>query len=483
MEYVARHAKSIKISVIVALVLSILVEIIFPSQNPSSLSVIPDLQHTIVPASATITTILHNPSTPPNLSPTNTNNYPAKFTVVITGTHCYSSNSCPIGLACQNSRCVPPQGMCQTVNINLWDCATSTVMTTETETTVYETPTTQGHQTQTTTPSYQTQTYQAPPYQAGSVPPTYGTPITTTRRSTGRRNTKHDSGDFEDGTQPDLYAEFNVSKTASQDEIKKAYKKLALRYHPDKLTHLSTDEEKQQAIAKFQQIATWYAVLSDPIKRKRYDTTGEIDSEGASMISAKGDAAWDGYFRTLWEEVMIKAIEEMSKKYRGTEEERADVLKAYAQHKGDLWKILDTVMLSQLDDHPRFVTMIQKAIACGEVKEFPLFKKTSEDKKELAKRKKAAEKEAKEAMKEMNSGKNEEKRGGCGLGDDLGALIMERMARPKRRIGGLIARLEETFGGKKAGAEKVETTTKSTEGTTVDPNISTFWSTVNTVKK
>ncbi|KAJ3038338.1 DnaJ sub C member 9 [Rhizophlyctis rosea] len=117
-----------------------------------------------------------------------------------------------------------------------------------------------------------------------------------------------------------------------------------------------------------------------------------------------------------------KASANFSKKYRRTEEERADVLMAYSRHKGDLWKILDTVMLSELDDHPRFVTMIQKAIADGKVKEFPLFKKTSEDKKEVAKRKKAVEKEAKEAMEEMKSRKNKKKQGGGGDGGKGGAV-------------------------------------------------------------
>ncbi|KAJ3034027.1 hypothetical protein HDV00_005504 [Rhizophlyctis rosea] len=80
----------------------------------------------------------------------------------------------------------------------------------------------------------------------------------------------------------------------------------------------------------------------------------------------------------------------------------------------------------------------------------------------------------------MKSRENKKEEGGS-WGDDLGALIMERMARPKKRMRFLIARLGEAFGGKPAEA-KDKTTTGSTEGTFVDPNVSTFWTTFNTVK-
>jgi curved DNA-binding protein len=66
----------------------------------------------------------------------------------------------------------------------------------------------------------------------------------------------------------DYYKILGVAKTASTDEIKKAYRKLALKYHPDR-THGNKEAEE-----KFKEANEAYAVLSDPEKRKQYDTFG-----------------------------------------------------------------------------------------------------------------------------------------------------------------------------------------------------------------
>lgn len=66
----------------------------------------------------------------------------------------------------------------------------------------------------------------------------------------------------------DYYKTLGVAKGATGDEIKKAYRKLALKYHPDK-NNGNKDYE-----AKFKEISEAYAVLSDPEKRRQYDTYG-----------------------------------------------------------------------------------------------------------------------------------------------------------------------------------------------------------------
>lgn len=67
----------------------------------------------------------------------------------------------------------------------------------------------------------------------------------------------------------DYYKILGVSKNASQDEIKKAYRKQAVKYHPDK-----TKEDKQ-AEEKFKEVSEAYEVLKDPQKRKKYDRLGD----------------------------------------------------------------------------------------------------------------------------------------------------------------------------------------------------------------
>ncbi len=70
-------------------------------------------------------------------------------------------------------------------------------------------------------------------------------------------------------TEQDYYKILGISRSASPEEIKKAYRKLALKYHPDKVK-----SNKQEAEEKFKKISEAYAVLSNPKKRKDYDTFG-----------------------------------------------------------------------------------------------------------------------------------------------------------------------------------------------------------------
>ena len=67
----------------------------------------------------------------------------------------------------------------------------------------------------------------------------------------------------------DLYETLGVSRSASADEIKKAYRKLAIKYHPDK------NQGNKEAEEKFKEISHAYEILSDSKKRAQYDQFGE----------------------------------------------------------------------------------------------------------------------------------------------------------------------------------------------------------------
>lgn len=70
------------------------------------------------------------------------------------------------------------------------------------------------------------------------------------------------------------YDILGVNKNASDDEIKKVYRKLAMKYHPDRLANAS-DKEKKEAEEKFKKISEAYDVLSDPQKKSNYDRFGD----------------------------------------------------------------------------------------------------------------------------------------------------------------------------------------------------------------
>ncbi|VFQ89056.1 unnamed protein product [Cuscuta campestris] len=86
----------------------------------------------------------------------------------------------------------------------------------------------------------------------------------------------------------DYYKILQVDKNASDDELKKAYRKLAMKWHPDK-----NPNNKKDAEAKFKQISEAYDVLSDPQKRAVYDQYGEEGLKG--QVPPPTDAGgWGG---------------------------------------------------------------------------------------------------------------------------------------------------------------------------------------------
>jgi molecular chaperone DnaJ len=84
-------------------------------------------------------------------------------------------------------------------------------------------------------------------------------------------------------TRPDLYATLGVEKKATPEELKKAYRKLARKYHPDR------NPDDKQAEARFKEVSHAYDVLSDPEKRKQYD------SGTGPFAAASGGGGFGGF--------------------------------------------------------------------------------------------------------------------------------------------------------------------------------------------
>jgi len=100
----------------------------------------------------------------------------------------------------------------------------------------------------------------------------------------------------------DYYEVLEVQKNASKDDIKNSYRKLALKFHPDRNKSPGAEE-------KFKEISEAYAVLSDDEKRRRYDTYGHVGADDAFRGSEANfeevfrDMGFGGFAKTIFEQM------------------------------------------------------------------------------------------------------------------------------------------------------------------------------------
>ncbi len=96
----------------------------------------------------------------------------------------------------------------------------------------------------------------------------------------------------------DYYEVLGVNRNASEAELKKAYRRLAMKYHPDRNQGAAGKEAEE----RFKQVKEAYEVLSDPRKRSAYDQFGHAGVEGAGMGAGAGFGGAGG-FRDIFDEM------------------------------------------------------------------------------------------------------------------------------------------------------------------------------------
>lgn len=256
----------------------------------------------------------------------------------------------------------------------------------------------------------------------------------------------------------------------------RAYR-LALKFHPDKVLSNSTSSSAEDAIQQFQKIGFAYAVLSDEVRRRKFDNTGSTKE----LMFGEGDADfdWNEYFKELWTgEVSRQTLDEFKKKYQNSAEENEDILEAYNEMGGDLAAIFDHVPCCEfLADEKRFIEIIDEAIKAGEIEETKEWKRSTKEagRKALREKAKGEAKEAEELAKELGvwddlfgSGKGKGKPAKAANGakngkgsksqaeaddqdDDLGglaALIQRKNQNRASQFDDMIAKLEAKAGNK-----------------------------------
>src|SRR5512138_2893331 len=95
----------------------------------------------------------------------------------------------------------------------------------------------------------------------------------------------------------DYYEILCVSRSCSEEELKKAYRKLALQYHPDR------NPGNKEAEEHFKKVSEAYAVLSDPEKRQRYDRFGSSGDFG-SVFDFGFQGNFDNVFNDLFSDFL-----------------------------------------------------------------------------------------------------------------------------------------------------------------------------------
>jgi len=226
-----------------------------------------------------------------------------------------------------------------------------------------------------------------------------------------------------------------IAKEATDAELRRSYYKVSLKVHPDRAP------EDPRATEKFQVLGKLYSVLSDKDQRKVYDEQGVVDEEGEMP------SCWEENWRRLFPKITVQDILEFEQKYKGSDEERQDVIQLYVQHQGNMDVIMDSALCCSQEDEPRLRNIISDAIQTGEVTPFPAFTQESERKRKARERRFEKERqEAEEMKREMGLGEQD---------DSLATILKQRQKSREQNFNSFLSDLEAKYSKKGGNSQKV----------------------------
>ncbi|XP_074603638.1 dnaJ homolog subfamily C member 9 [Brevipalpus obovatus] len=230
-----------------------------------------------------------------------------------------------------------------------------------------------------------------------------------------------------------LYDLFGIPSDASDEEIRKSFRRLSLKYHPDRYPDAKEDEYKD-ITARFQTLAKANMVLTDEQKRKLYDETGLVEDDDGNL---KSEDEWMEYWRCLFPEITTEDIDGYIAKYIGSDEEKQDLKTLYVKYEGDL-DIIYEYMIGYDEDRTR--EMLDKMLAAEEIPAFDNFVKEPAAKR--TKRLKKVTRERKESIKLKKK-----------MSEDPQNSLVAAIRNRRQNFDSMVESLEAKYCGSKSASE------------------------------
>ena len=144
-----------------------------------------------------------------------------------------------------------------------------------------------------------------------------------------------------------LYEVIGVEKSASSSDIARAYRRAALRYHPDHNQSPTANEE-------FALLASAHQILTDAARRRRYDQTGDVDADVTDGAE---------YFHQTFPNITVADIETFRLRYVDSDDEWNDLFAAYQRRPNDVVGVMRSVPYADADNVERLCNKLNERAA------------------------------------------------------------------------------------------------------------------------